>query len=221
MYRRTVILAAAIMLLAASSARAEERPFHSFSTVTFSQEHSILSGEGKPIKFTPAAGFGAVSCTVNWSGTDAIGEAKIITIFAEYKACTDSFGRTVHWRMNECDYKFRTTAKLAVDEYRGEMDISCPAGKEIEVEVTSGGAKVCLAKMPSQPGKVPVFYKDNTNAPWDVLVETEIKNLEGTVAGGFLNCGVAPGAFVFGELSGNVTLKGFDTGGVQLDFYVE
>jgi hypothetical protein len=66
----------------------------------------------------------------------------------------------VHVDMDECDHVLHVDKKLGEDEYTGTLDIECPEGHEIDIEVTgSEESTKCTIQIPEQEGLEHLIYK--------------------------------------------------------------
>jgi hypothetical protein len=129
-----------------------------------------------------------------------------------YSACALSTGSPADVKMNGCEYHFETPG---VAPHDAKVKVVCPAGKEIEIEVT---AEIkCLMKIGSQGplGGGLKFHDAETGGVKKELItaETTVSGVAVTVVG---KCdAITEGAATGAITTGNVELTGGTTGGVM------
>jgi hypothetical protein len=136
--------------------------------------------------------------------------------------CTGHLGEveeSAEVRLNGCDYRFHAGTTLApapMGETEGTVDIICPEGKVIEVQLG-----ICLVKVPPQEGVGPVYYRTETTEPESVTIEALVGTTETahnkalTYETEGFPCGKQTGenARHDGQYTGNVTATGLDAEG--------
>jgi hypothetical protein len=229
MIRKIKVLGLALVAVLAMSAvgasASQAFEFTAFNKTSGLHEHGTTVGEqiaGETHKFTPTGGFASIQCTkAHFTGTAKSGTEATPTTHPEYSGCTDSFGRTVHVTTTGCDYQFHVTAGSA-DKFTGTSDIVCAAGKNIIVQITSGGSVICTDTIGSQTGNSVIDYENLTAAnPRDIRINSTVTNVKNTVTGSFFNCGTTEGLKTNGTYTGNTTVKAFNTAGKQIDLEVK
>jgi hypothetical protein len=122
-----------------------------------------------------------------------------------YSGCTafGFLGATVH--PNGCTYQFHLTSNT-VSPYTSTVDVVCPAGKSIEVT----GAFGCVTTVGSQNGLTGVTLTNNgTKTTRDLKVGLKVTGVHGVASA---NC-PAPGTFTTGELTGEATVRAYNSAG--------
>ncbi len=142
--RATGLLAAVALLMAAAPAVAQAKKFQ--AEVYPASIHGVQEGINK---FT-VEGAPAVECeTAEFNGTltEASEWLKITPTYGKCKA----FGFASTVTFNGCQYEFHTN---------GSVDVLCPSGKKIVIEVTEGLAKGCKVEIGEQKGLESVKYEN-------------------------------------------------------------
>lgn len=125
-----------------------------------------------------------------------------LTLNAQYASCAWS-GLSATIFMNGCSYVFHLKEKTGNDTYKGPFDISCPAGKVIEVNAYTSKSHtvlVCRVTIGSQTGLGPAVFVNITAENDDEIPEaTEgLKyTQEGVCTNGEFNTGIIQGAALF------------------------
>jgi hypothetical protein len=231
-----------------SSAAQATVQFTGYETPGVTHVHTILKGTTEniePFSETYTTAIGKIHCHVTYEATSLTGIDTELTVKVtkltkpeetSVEDCITTIGTTkftTHVRYNGCDYQFTNPKKLKADEYTGTIDVKCPEGKEIEVEITklNEAVKKCLLKVPGgakNENLGHIIYRNERKPVGEthVTVESTISKANGkgityTTEGGILNCGQVDGEHVEGgEYVGKVTLAGFDTAGKPLDIEV-
>jgi hypothetical protein len=164
------------------------------------------------IVFEPTAGGEKrVTCMgLAATGTLAVEQSEALTISPTFSSCkikiaNEEVGAFV--TMNGCD--FRYTNKTV--EAHAELDIICPVGKEIEVEVSLFGGVKCF-DIPGQTVEG-INYETTLNVGiFDIDAKATVKDLETTTTNS-LACPTKSGkteVHETGLFTGEITLKGDD-----------
>jgi hypothetical protein len=131
-----------------------------------------------------------------------------LTITPTYSGC-EAFGikesEGTKVTMNGCDYKFTAASTTS-----GTVQIECPVGQEITVDVGTG---ICTVHIP--PQTLAAGSIDYTVGGGDVTVNSTAANIKTTMtigSGGLLLCGT--GGERPGSYTGSVTAKGFKNAGL-------
>jgi hypothetical protein len=194
---------AAVMAFAAFAGSASAAEFHS------EVEHTGISGSriGTDV-FTVNAG--TWKCTeLTYSGTQSTGvTSSEITVIPKWGGCTafGFIGATID--VNGCDYRFTPNA----NPY---LHIVCPT-KTIEVTTPN-----CIVTVGSQTVNSGVTYTNGgAGATRDVTVKLGLSGLTYTQLNkAFPNCTGGAGTFTNGTYSGEATVKGANTAGVQVGIW--
>ncbi len=142
--RATGPLAAVALLMAAAPAAAQAKRFQAEAYPA--TIHAVQEG----ISEATIEGSPAVECeTAEYNGT--LAEAsEWLKITPTYGKCkTFGFASTVTF--NGCQYEFHTN---------GSVDIICPTGKKIVIEVTEGFGKGCKVEIGEQKGLETITYEN-------------------------------------------------------------
>jgi hypothetical protein len=205
---KTIGLAlAAVMAFAAISASAASAANEFHSAVA----HTSLSGEqvGEDVFTTNA---GTVKCKkASYTGTSSTATVSGQTVAPSYSECT-AFGGFLNATVdpNGCTYTF-TVSKFPA----GDVDITCPAGKVIEVTTFACDVKVFPQK------KSGITYTNVAGPPKHVTVDVALTGLHYQQTGtNFPFCNGGDGTFTNGTYTGKATIKGYDTAGAQVDIFV-
>jgi hypothetical protein len=114
------------------------------TTLTGSQEKHLEGGVEKFDRFTTDGGI--VECTgATYKGTQAATTASTVTVTPTYSGCTFT-GLAATIKTNECTYVFSLIGATTT----GEVEIKCPTGKEITVEVGPESTRRCIIHVPAQ-----------------------------------------------------------------------
>lgn len=103
------------------------------------------------------------SITCEEASYDAFLEKKSSTLTLEpkYSKCKDALGQPVTWFWNGCDYLVHLKEKTAPNNFKGNFDYACPAGKQVEAKGYTNGAHTnqwCLLTIAPQTGLLSVTY---------------------------------------------------------------
>jgi hypothetical protein len=123
-------------------------------------------------------------------------------------------GNVVHFIPNGCDYQLHAGATGVPDVVGGFMDVKCPAGKRINIEITSF-PMICHITIPEQFALASITYTNRTLVK-DVDVDFNVLGLEYELDAG---CPVV-GFFNNGEYTGTTTLT-TDNGGMPVPNVVD
>src|SRR3954447_2024719 len=150
---------------------------------------------------------GVMGCEPKFHGEQAAAAAEI-TLSLLYGTSCGIGGFPVHFIPNGCDYQLHAGATLFEDAVGGWMDVKCPAGKRINIEITS--FPICRITIPEQFALAAITYTNRTLAK-DVDVDFNVLGLEYELDAG---CPVV-GFFNTGEYTGTTTLT-TDNGGMPV-----
>lgn len=225
----------AMSAVAASSASAEKKMFHS------DVEQTVVTGKdtGGEDQTKFIAGGKTITCeTTLYEGTTNEKTVSELTITPTYSNChaEGPFGNvTTHVEMNGCDYKFTleegtTNTGGETEHTHGPVHVVCPDEKEITIQVTIPFFEDCIVHIPAQtPTKPTVDYKNQIDGDGnkDVEVTSTVEGIHYTSTGPEGNCG-EPGTHHDGKLTGKVTTQGFEStgeghkhNGNQVDIWVD
>jgi hypothetical protein len=113
-------------------------------------------------------------------------------------------------KMNGCDYRFHSN---------GEVDVICPEGKTIDIEVLATGCKFSIG---SQNGLKTVSYATIGTAPnREVTVSTNVTNVVGSANGLCAAVGIASGNITGDYTTGNTIVTGESASGEMGEAWFE
>lgn len=151
---------------------------------------------------------GVMGCEPKFHGEQAAASPEI-TLSLLYGTSCGIGGNVVHFIPNGCDYQLHAGATGVPDVVGGFMDVKCPAGKRINIEITSFPA-ICRITIPEQFALASITYTNRTLFK-DVDVDFNVLGLEYELDAG---CPVV-GFFNNGEYTGTTTLT-TDNGGLPV-----
>lgn len=168
---------------------------------------ATLTGQTVGGPHTLKTELGAMGCEPKFHGEQAAASPEI-TLSLLYGTSCGIGGFPVHFIPNGCDYQLHAGATLFEDAVAGFMDVKCPAGKRINIEITS--FPICRITIPEQFALAAITYTNRTLAK-DVDVDFNVLGLEYELDAG---CPVV-GFFTTGEYTGTTTLT-TDNAGVPV-----
>jgi hypothetical protein len=169
----SLTLFVALALTAVSASTASAASYTAASYPTTAEAESAL-GNGK---FTTEAG--TVECKTNWKKTiSAIAQIVVIIITATECKAFGFVSATVN--MNGCDFLL-TEPKGAAPNFTAAADVSCPAGKVIEIS-----AGTCKATVGSQGPLNSVAFTNQAGG--DILVKAGVTGIAYTVVTDGFGC---------------------------------
>lgn len=177
-----LIAVLALGTVGASAALATETPeFTAGKSTVASAQKLILQGSSTATQTQDMFG-SSTSCTSSaLTGTVSV-PSSTVTLTPSYAGCTafGTFPSTVI--TNGCDYLFHVEkTEEGVNAYLSSVDIVCPAGKAIEINIyLSGkdeGTPSCLLKMGSQSGLKSVTFKVDAGTPDDITLGGTIEKI--------------------------------------------
>jgi hypothetical protein len=168
---------------------------------------ATLTGQTVGGPHTLTTELGPMGCEPKFHGEQAAAAAEI-TLALLYGTSCGIGGFEVHFIPNGCDYQLHAGATLVPDSIAGWMDVKCPAGKRIAIDVTS--FPVCRITIPEQFAVAAITYTNLTLSK-DVDVDFNVLGLEYELDAG---CPIV-GFFTTGEYTGTTTLT-TDNAGVPV-----
>lgn len=205
-FRRVALSALAIVAVGAAAAAAAHA-----GTFTAGQYPATIVGTNN-VPHTVTTNLGAIECAPFFHGKlEAASEE--ITLEPGYGPCTLG-AKEVHVDLNGCDYTVNAGETLGNDRVGGTMDIGCPPGSVIDIEVTS--IPVCHLTIPAQSGLSALTYTSQT-PPSDVNLDFGLGEIAYTLD---MGC-PGPGVYANGAMTGITTLVAFKGPGMQTAFGVE
>ena len=131
----------------------------------------------------------------------------------------------VQINMNGCDWKLNTLKFQKADEYTSLVNLECPAGKQVVIELHRTEPTICKLTVPAQSGKSDVRLIDKTaSSPNDVEAQVTISGLNYTQDLSHfipeLNCPLKPGSYTDLAYAGLLTLTATSEPGKQIGFRV-
>jgi hypothetical protein len=218
-------LVAAFAMSAIVASAAQAAPEFTGTNGAGTYEHTIINGvqEGSLELNATAGNELFVKCeTATFSATTATGKDTELTLFPTYKNCKASDLFTTHWRQNDCHYKFKITKTITKEkEYEGAFDLLCPAGKDVEIEMTKlfGGGKKCQVTILAQNGIGPVIYRNVVEkGVVHLVIELKATNVDNFVSPGGEECAGLTAGTHNGVYSGKITVKGEDVTKAPLNY---
>ena len=198
----------------------EDEARHPFTFAAESAPVTLTGGnDGSTHIFKTTAG--SVECKgATFSGTQAEKEVVELELTPTYSECATS-GIAVSINANGCVYRF-TAIKVEGGTRKGNMDIVCPAGKEITASWSLFGTNKCTIKVPPQEGlNITSYTNVGTGATRETTFDIAITGFKYThTAGtGFISC--TTGSAQNGTYEGKALLTGeTDAGATHVGFFV-
>jgi Trypsin len=143
---------------------------------------TIHGSAGGVEKFTTEAG--TIECKAATYHAVAEESSSTLTVTPEYKECS-AFGLSATVSTEGCTYVFHVLKKVSADNYRANVDISCPEGKSIKFV-----AGTCKLETKSQNGLERDDLIDDTSASpkKDITVRPTIAGITYTVTQDGIGC---------------------------------
>lgn len=180
---------------------------------TAGESPAVLTGEqtthnGETLHlFT--AGLRKVQCkTALFEGTSTV-PTTTLTIEPTYSNC-ESAGLPATVTLNGCDYLFNEPEANGAD-FKGTVNIVCPAGKTIEVHIYSSaanhtaGTSLCTITVEPATKLGSNTYTNVAGSPDHVTVTSEVANIPVKIHGSALICGTATTS----TYTGGTTVKAY------------
>jgi hypothetical protein len=210
MSRQLRLLGLALLALAASGAMTATGAQAGIFTAG-AYPATITGANVGPHELTTELGVMKCGLTLHGNLPEPRAEATVVPTFGT--SCKIG-GNVVHVFPNGCDFVLHAGNTIEMHVVGGWMDIKCPAGSNIDFEITS--MPVCHMTIPEQLGIGPVTYTVNT-AGEDVDADFNI--VEGLIYRLDAGC-LVEGLFNTGSWVGTTTLTA-DNGGGGVFFGVE
>ncbi len=223
-----LVLAAALAIgaMATLSAHGDESNnphFTAFNTKTTKHEPTTLTATSEsPATFKLNY---TIKCThPEYEIVFAEEVSEVLTMHAKYAGtegetesthCGTTGGLKAHVKMEGCHFKFFIISELSPSLSTGGTDIICPAGSEIDIQVTKGGL-TCTIQIPAQNSVTHIYYSVLAT---DITVEPILQLFKYKTTGGPLACGVANGNYT-GEFTTQTTLTGINGKSEAMDFTI-
>lgn len=142
-----------------------------------------------------------------------------LTLTPKYGKCkSQGFPVTYFW--NGCDYLLHLKEKTGVNNYKGNFDFACPAGKVIEAKAYSDAGhtkQICRLTIAPQTGFLSVTYTNFVEAGQKkVEMVFKVGKFKYTQEGSFC----VNGSFSNGELEGTVKLEAENEIEEEIDFEI-
>lgn len=133
--------------------------------------------------------------------------------------CETNLGTSAAIHMNSCDYTLDALAHTDTHEFSGQVTIDCATeGDKIEITIPTNGS-ICDITVPPQGPLSGVTYTNITNNPGtsddEITIDNKSKLLTYTVHRTSIFCPLSEGEFEDGTYTSQITLKGFEDGGVD------
>jgi hypothetical protein len=154
----------------------------------------------------------------NYFGAQAGTTATTVSVRPVWELCSGFFQVTVD--VKNCEYKLHLKSQLSSTTYLGDIQIVCPAGKEITFTLSLFGTSKCTIHVPPQThGSTIATHNEGTGSGRDVKVLIDVENLvyHETAGTGFAACPTS--SPVNGAIFAQMTLKG-EEGTTQKGFWV-
>lgn len=197
------VLVAVLALGAVTAAAAQAAP-------EFSAKEYPAFVKGSSVGNVAMTEVGSITCeTSSYEGT-LTKQSSTLTLEPKYSKCKEGLGKPVTWFFNGCDYLLHLKEKTAENNFKGNFDYVCPAGKVIEAKAYTDATHTvvsCRLTIGPQAGLLTVSY---TNFKEGALKRVEmVMKVEKVVffQEGF---GCANGKFEKGILEGTVKLSAQD-----------
>jgi Trypsin len=167
---------------------------------------ATLDGTAFLEEFTTEAG--AIQCTGSTYHAILAEASSTLSVSPHYTNCTGPFGINVTIHVEGCSYVFHVAETVSTDNYLGNVDVSCPAGKSIKVTVAT-----CQFEVKSQSELKTVDLVNDTGAEpaKDVTVRPTVEGIAYIVTvDGFLCPFKGVGEKIDGKhtSTGNTTITG-------------
>ena len=210
--RFLAMLAVALMASAAIASAAFAAPEFSASEYPAFVKGTHLGNVG----FTET---GSIKCEEGSYDALLEKESSTLTLEPKYNKCKDAFGQPVTWFWNGCDYLVHLKEKTGPNNYRGNFDFACPAGKVIEAKgyTDAGHTKQwCRLTIGAQTGLLSVTYTNFEEAGQKKI--EMVLNVEKILF--FQEGALCAGKFEKGLLEGTVRLSAQDAEAGPLDLEI-
>ncbi|HKO38361.1 MAG TPA: hypothetical protein VJU14_08340 [Solirubrobacterales bacterium] len=193
-----------------------------------------IDGGGKGTRTTFWFNGAAWECGTSIFKGELTGAASALTLAPTYEECRWNYPpvnppawSTVKVLMNGCDYRLHSLEKTAADAYSSLMDLQCPPGQQMVVELNSGPWTICRLTVSAQAGKTSVPITDNTGKEGgldDVGAKLHAQGLKYTqdLPGSPIACPIKPGTYEFLDVKQEfpTTLTATSEPGKQIGFRV-
>lgn len=227
-FRTVGTLALAMLALAAGSvASAEAKPL-------FEADSYPATIDGVTIEAASIFTFGSI---YKWECKKAPFQGKLsaaatsLTLTPSYQECRWRWPvieppppfSIVEVKMNGCDFSLNALEFLKKDEYLSHVDLSCPAGKVVEIDLHENTPVICRLTVPAQTNRADVKLIDQTGKEGtsddDVEARITVEKLHYTQdsAG---TCPVAAGTYEDLQYLGYSTLTATNEAGKQIGLRV-
>jgi hypothetical protein len=139
-----------------------------------------------------------------------------------YPPVAPSVWSTVQVAMNGCDFNLHSLKRLASHEYSSLLDLKCPAGQQVVIDLNSWQGPICKLTVPPQANKSSVRLVNKTVTPADVEAIFAVNGLKYTqdLTTPFPTCPVKVGTYEFLEFQHVATLTTTYEPGKQTGFQV-
>jgi hypothetical protein len=174
---------------------------------------------GKHIGNVAMTDEGSIVCEEGTYTGELKGSSSTLTLKPKYSKCK-SQGWPVTYFWNECDYLLHLKEKTKPENYSGNFDFACPAGKVIEAKAYSDAnhtIQICRMTITPQTGMLSVTYTNFEEAGQrKVEMVFKVGKFKYTQEGSFC----VNGSFSNGELEGTVRLEAEDVEEEPLNFEI-
>lgn len=160
--RAGVVMAAVLAVAAIAATAAQAKPKY-----TSSAYPNTMHSEQPGHRFT--VGGQTVECTATFEGT-LFAASESFTVTPSYKGCKGILGLPVDVVTNGCDFLFTAPVEVKENQFQTPTDISCGAGKAIELKATFSGTVVCTVKIFPQ-GPLNGVQMTNETESGDLVIE--------------------------------------------------
>jgi hypothetical protein len=174
---------------------------------------------GKHIGNVAMTDEGSIVCEEGSYTGELKGASSTLSLSPKYGKCK-SQGWPVTYFWNGCTYLLHLKEKTAEENYKGNFDFACPAGKVIEAKAYSDAGhttQICRMTISPQTGMLSVTYTNFNEAGLrKVEMVFKVGKFKYTQEGSFC----ANGSFSNGELEGTVRLEAEDIEEEPLNFEI-
>ncbi len=165
-------------------------------------------------QWTIGTGVRVVTCASSLTHGSLAGPAGAVTLRSTYTNCTSTGGLPVTIT-NSCDY-ITSWTKVTATTGTEKIDISCPAGKAIVIDVYASAAKhtenvrACEYTIEEQKGLVAgEYHMEGVGTGRDLTTTLNVQKIvTKNAVGSKLLCGIAAGETGTSTITGTETLKG-------------
>jgi hypothetical protein len=220
----TVLAALVVAVAGASAASAEAEPLFEADSYAATVSGTPLEKTVFGFRFSVAPfEWECVNAQVQGELPGAVSSLVLVPTDAEcrWQYPPGSPFTVVTMAMNGCKWKLHGLSKVETGAYKSLVDLECPAGQEVSIELRELTVTICRLRVPSQASKSQVFLLDKSNKekePADDSIEMSlaVEKLHYKLEALSLGCPVAGGTYEDMTYKGKESLTAkTKSGGVQ------